>query len=200
MSTSDDREILDHDDNTLLRRRQCALVGVAQSGPYQPKKPANDWFALKQIGQLFTGWPSYGSRRMTLPLRQESHKIIRVRVQRYKCVIGTTALCPKPRTTTPAQGHKCYPYLLHDLKIEKPNLVWYAEIIDLPTGCCFLYLVAIMDCARRMVLLWRLPNTIDAASCTEALEEAPARYGKAGIFSTNQGSQFTRCGNREISR
>jgi putative transposase len=135
--------------------------------------PANDWFALKQIGQLFTTWPS---------LRQESHKIIRVRVQRYKCAIGITALCPKPRTTTPAQGHKCCPYLLRDLRIEKPNVVWYAEIIDLPTGCCFLYLVAIMDCVRRMVLSWRLPNTIDAASCMEALEEAPATLRQSRDF------------------
>ena len=53
-STSDSREIPDRDNNTLLRRPQCALVGVAESDPYQPKKPANDWFALKQIGQLFT--------------------------------------------------------------------------------------------------------------------------------------------------
>jgi putative transposase len=69
MSTSDGREILDRDDNTLLTRRQSALVGAPQSGVYRPNKPANDWFALKQIDQLFTDWPFYGSRRMTLPLR-----------------------------------------------------------------------------------------------------------------------------------
>ena len=49
--------------------------------PLSAEEAGNDWFALKQIGQLFTGWPSYGSRRMTLPLRQESHQIIRARVQ-----------------------------------------------------------------------------------------------------------------------
>jgi putative transposase len=109
MSTSDGREILDRDDNTLLTRRQSALVGAPQSGVYRPNKPANDWFALKQIDQLFTDWPFYGSRRMTLPLRRESHKINRASVQRLKCGIAITALCPKPRTTKPAQVHKCYP-------------------------------------------------------------------------------------------
>ncbi len=46
----------------------------------------------------------------------------------------------------------------------------------------FLYLVAIMDWHSRKVLSWRLSNT---------MEEALAKYGKPGIFNTDQGSQFT---------
>src|SRR6185295_2878206 len=38
---------------------------------------------------------------------------------------------------------------------------------------------------------WRLSNTLDAAFCVEALEEALARYGQPEIFNTDQGSQFT---------
>jgi hypothetical protein len=41
------------------------------------------------------------------------------------------------------------------------------------------------------VLAWRLSNTIDAAFCVEALEEALARWGRPEIFNTDQGSQFT---------
>ena len=55
----------------------------------------------------------------------------------------------------------------------------------------FLYLVAIMDWATRKVLAWRLSNTMDAAFCLEALEDAMARFGKPDIFNTDQGSQFT---------
>ncbi len=55
----------------------------------------------------------------------------------------------------------------------------------------FLYLVAIMDWASRFVLAWRLSNTLDAGFCTDALDEALARYGAPEIFNTNQGSQFT---------
>ena len=40
-------------------------------------------------------------------------------------------------------------------------------------------------------LAWRLSNTMDADFCVAALEEAIARYGKPGIFNTDQGSQFT---------
>ncbi len=55
----------------------------------------------------------------------------------------------------------------------------------------FLYLVAVMDWASRKVLAWRLSNTMDADFCVAALEGAIARYGKPGIFNTDQGSQFT---------
>ena len=55
----------------------------------------------------------------------------------------------------------------------------------------FLYLVAIMDRASRHALAWRLSNTLDAGFCTDALEEALARYGTPEIFNTDQGSQFT---------
>jgi putative transposase len=43
----------------------------------------------------------------------------------------------------------------------------------------------------RAVLAWRLSNTIDAAFCVDALEEALARWGRPEIFNTDQGSQFT---------
>ena len=50
----------------------------------------------------------------------------------------------------------------------------------------FLYLVAIIDWATRRVLSWRLSNTLTARFCVEALSEALARFGKPGIFNTDQ--------------
>ena len=55
----------------------------------------------------------------------------------------------------------------------------------------FLYLVAIIDWATRRVLSWRLSNTLTAGCCVEALSEALARFGKPGIFNTDQGAQST---------
>ena len=62
-----------------------------------------------------------------------------------------------------------------------------------------MYLVAIIDWATRRVLSWRLSNTLTAGFCVEALSEALARFGKPGIFNTDQslpsrkrgGAQFT---------
>ena len=55
----------------------------------------------------------------------------------------------------------------------------------------FLYLVVVMDWVSRVVLSWRLSNTLGADFCVEALEEALAQYGTPEIFNTDQGCQFT---------
>jgi putative transposase len=193
MSAPDRREMLDPADKTLSIRRQCALLGVARSGVYRPRKPANDndLSLMRRIDELFTAWPFFGSRRMTGMLKAEGEKINRKRVQRLMRKMGIAALGPKPNTTKPAPGHKIFPYLLRNLKIERPNHVWAADITYLPIGRGFLYLVAIIDWASRAVLSWRISNTMDTSFCLAALEDALARFGKPEIFNTDQGSQFT---------
>jgi putative transposase len=42
MSAPDRKDMLDCDDKNLSIRRQCALLGVARSGVYRAKKPANN--------------------------------------------------------------------------------------------------------------------------------------------------------------
>jgi len=73
----------------------------------------------------------------------------------------------------------------------RANQVWVTDITYIPMAKGFCYLVAIMDWASRMVLSWRLSNTLDSAFCVDALEEALAKYGCPEIFNTDQGSQFT---------
>lgn len=193
MSVPDRRALLDRRPGRLSIRRQCALLGVARSGVYRPLRPANDndLALTRRIDDLFTAWPFLGSRRLTTLLRSEGHAINRKRVQRLMRKMGIAALGPKPRTTTPAPGHKIYPYLLRDLVIDRPNQVWAADITYIPIGRGFLYLVAVMDWASRAVLSWRLSNTMDSSFCVAALEEALARFGRPEIFNTDQGSQFT---------
>ena len=90
MSTLDRREMLDRGDKTLSIRRQCALTGVARSGVYRPRKPANDndLALMPRLGELFTAWPFPGSRRMTAMLRAEGETINRKRVQRLMRKMG----------------------------------------------------------------------------------------------------------------
>ena len=121
MSAPDRRAMLDRADKTLSVRRQCALFGVARSGVYRVRKPANDNDAalMRRIDELFTAWPFLGSRRMTAMLRAEGVFVNRKRVQRLMRLMGIAALGPKPRTSKPAPGHRIYPYLLRDVTIER---------------------------------------------------------------------------------
>ena len=193
MSAPDRRALLDHHHGKLPIRRQCALLGVARSGVYRQRRPANDndLAVMRRLDELFTAWPFFGSRRMVAMLRAEGHRINRKRVQRLMRKLGIAALGPKPRTTKPEPGHKIFPYLLRGAVIDRPNQVWAADITYVPIGRGFLYLVAIMDWASRAVLAWRLSNSMDVSFCVSALEEALARFGKPDIFNTDQGSQFT---------
>src|SRR4051812_8723820 len=193
MSAPDRRAKLDRDHPQLSIRRQCAMLGLARSGVYRLPHRAkdDDLLLMRRIDELFTRWPFLGSRRMTAMLRAEGIPINRKRVQRLMRRMGIAALGPKPRTSKPAPGHTIYPYLLRELRIERPNQVWAADITYIPIGRGFLYLVAVMDWASRAVLAWRLSNTMDVSFCVSALEEALARFGRPEIFNTDQGSQFT---------
>jgi putative transposase len=64
--------------------------------------------------------------------------------------------------------------------------VWAADITYIAMQQGFLYLVAILDWATRRVLSWRLSNTLTAGFCVAAFSEALARFGKPGIFNTDQ--------------
>ena len=193
MSVPDRRVLVNRDHREPSIRRQCKLLGIARSGVYRKRPPANDndLALMRRIDELFTAWPFLGSRRMTEMLRAEGRSVNRKRVQRLMRKMGIAALGPKPRTTKPAPGHKIFPYLLRGLTIERANHVWAADITYIPIGRGFLYLVAVMDWASRAVLAWRLSNTMDVSFCVSALEEALARFGKPEIFNTDQGSQFT---------
>jgi putative transposase len=193
MSAPDRRALVDRGHGALSVRRQCELVSVARSGVYRPPRPMkeSDLALMRRIDELFMAWPFLGSRRMAQMLGTDGRPVNRKRMQRLMRRMGIAALGPTPRTTKPAPGHKIFPYLLRNLVIDRSNQVWAADITYVPIGRGFLYLVAVMDWASRAVLAWRLSNTMDVSFCVGALEEALARFGKPGIFNTDQGSQFT---------
>jgi putative transposase len=96
MSPPDRRAMLDRADKALSLRRQCAPVGVARSGVYRAREPANDNDAalMRRIDELFTVWPFLGSRRITAMLRAEGVSVNRKRVQRLMRLMGIAALGP----------------------------------------------------------------------------------------------------------
>ena len=182
-----------HGHPSLSLSRQCRLLSIGRSSLYyKPKDESAETLALmRRIDALFLKYPFYGARQMARHLRREGVRIGRHRVARLMRLLGLQAVYRAPRTSAPHPEHRVWPYLLKDLAIERPNHVWCADITYIPVSCGFLYLVAIMDWASRHVLAWRLSNTLDAGFCTDALEEALARYGTPEIFNTDQGSQFT---------
>jgi len=172
---------------------QCRLLNISRSSYYYKKKLVNkeDVELMRIIDEQYLKTPTYGSRSMRNHLRRLGDKINRKKVQRLMRLMGLEAIYPKPRTSRPHPEHKVYPYLLRNLKIDRPNQVWAADITYIPMNRGFMYLVAVMDWYSRKALSWRISNTLDTDFCVSAVEEAISRFGAPEIFNTDQGTQFT---------
>ena len=173
--------------------KQCQLLGVSRSSLYyQPTRASDEDLAVMRVlDEVHLSHPFLGSRRLVDELQARGYSVNRKRVQRLMRLMGIEACYPKPRTSTPHQAHKVYPYLLREVKPERANQVWVSDITYLPMAKGFAYLVAIMDLYSRKILSWRLSNTLDSRFCVEALEEALCKHGEPEIFNTDQGAQFT---------
>src|SRR5262249_10912278 len=123
-------------------------------------------------------------------LARQGSRVNRKKIRRFMREMGLCSVAPRPRTTQRTPGHKVFPYLLRGLDIVRPNQVWSCDITYVPLRSGYLYLTAVMDWFSRHVLSWQLSNSLDAAFCLEALEEALG-LGRPEIFNTDQGSQFT---------
>ena len=173
--------------------RQCRLVELSRSTAYyRPREESEENLAvMKEIDRLYMERPTSGSRTIKSLLQAKGVCIARSRIVRLMRLMGFGAIYPKRRTSSPGQGHKIYPYLLRSLKVTRPRQVYAADITYIPMAKGFLYLVAVIDWYSRKVLAHRLSNTMDAAFCVEATEEAIVRYGAPELFNTDQGAQFT---------
>jgi putative transposase len=172
--------------------RQCELLGLPRSSYYyEPAVETPENLTLmKLIDRQYTARPYYGSRRMTVWLTGQGHRVNRKRVQRLMRLMGLEAIYPRPNLSALAAGHKVFPYLLRGVTIARPDQVWSTDITYIHMPCGFMYLAAIIDWYSRYVLAWRLSNTLDGTFCLEMLEEALGR-GQPEVFNTDQGVQFT---------
>lgn len=172
--------------------RQCELLGLSRASfYYEPATETAENLALMQrIDEQYTACPFYGSRRMTAWLLTQGQPVNRKRVQRLMRLMGLEAIYPKPKLSAGGRGHKVYPYLLRDVKIERPDQVWSTDITYVPLAHGFLYLAAVIDWYSRYVISWRLSNTLDGWFCLDMLDEALTR-GRPEVFNTDQGVQFT---------
>lgn len=183
---------IDHDHPELSVRRQCALLGIPRSQLYYgpvPEKPEN-LELMRLIDEQYLKTPFWGSRNIGAFLRKRGHRVNRKRIQRLMRKMDLEGMSPGPSTSRPIPGHKVSPYLLRDVLIERANQVWSSDITYVPLGQGYLYLVAVMDWYSRLVLSWRLSNSLEADFCVDALDEA-LEHGHPEIFNTDQGAQFT---------
>lgn len=176
----------------LSVRRQCELLGLPRSSLYYEAaaETAENLRLMRLLDQEYTAHPFLGSRRLTAWLNEHGEAVNRKRVQRLLRLMGLEAIYPKLQLSAARAGHRIYPYLLRNVRVERPDQVWSTDITYVPLARGFMYLAAILDWFSRCVIAWRLSNTLDGSFCLEMLEEALSR-GRPEVFNTDQGVQFT---------
>ena len=184
--------------NNISITRRCELLNINRTTLYYHKKgrPLSE-FDLKimnVIDEIYTDHPCYGYRRMYYELKEKGYSIGKRKIVRFMKLLNIKALCTKKRkifTSMPDNSNKTYPYLLKNIDIEKPNLVWVSDISYIRLNRGFSYLCAVMDLKTRAVLSHRLSATMDDSLVTDTIEKALRKYGSPEIFNSDQGSQYT---------
>ncbi len=180
-------------EHDLPLTRQATLVGLSRGAIYSEPRPLpeGDLRLMRRMDELHLEHPFAGSRMLRDLLNLENIQVGRKHVATLMRRMGIEAIYRKKNTSRPHPDHQVYPYLLRNLRIDRPNQVWASDISYIPMARGFVYLVAVIDWYTRKVLAWRLSNTLSTDFCVEALEEAVAKYGSPEIFNTDQGCQFT---------
>jgi len=173
--------------------KQAEVLNISRGSVYYLPRlvPERDLAIMRRMDQLHMDYPFAGARMLSGLLNGEGFAIGRKHVGTLMKKMGICALYRKPSTSKPEPGHKIYPYLLRQVKVDRPNQAWAMDITYIPMAKGFVYLAAVIDWFTRRVLSWRLSITMESSFCVEAVQEALEKYGAPVIFNTDQGSQFT---------
>jgi putative transposase len=184
--------MIDREHGLAVTQQAEALEISRGSVYYLPRAvPPRDLILMRRMDELHMDYPFAGARMLCGLLNNEGLGVGRKHVGTLMKKMGIAALYRRPKTSKPESGHKIYPYLLRQVKVERPNQAWAMDISYIPMAKGFVYLAAVIDWFTRQVLAWRVSITMETAFCVEAPEEALEKYQAPDIFNTDQGSQFT---------
>ena len=102
-----------------------------------------------------------GSQTITDDLKRAGFEIGRHKVRRLMREMGLQAVYPQKHFTAKNMEHKVYPYLLHDMEINKVDQVWGSDITYVPLRHGNAYPTAVMDWHSRYVISWELSMAMD---------------------------------------
>ena len=173
--------------------KQAKVLNISRGSVYYLPRPVPDadLKLMRRMDELHMDYPFAGSRMLCGLLNGEGFSIGRKHTATLMKTMGICALYRRPSTSKPEPGHKIYPYLLRQTKVERANQAWAMDITYIPMAKGFVYLAVVIDWFTRRVLSWRLSITMETSFCVEAVQEALEKHGAPDIFNTDQGSQFT---------
>lgn len=184
---------MNKENKDLTVTRQCELLGINRGKFYhKPKDNPRELLIMPCMDEIYTKDSTIGQRGFKRALKR-----------RYGLMVGRSKICtlmkkmnihaiyPKPNLSFPRKDDFMFPYLLRGVTIDHVNQVWSTDITYIRLEHGFVYLTAVIDWYSRMILSWRVSNTLSSHFCIEAVQEAMEKYGRPEIFNTDQGCQYT---------
>lgn len=182
-----------HKDEKISLQKQCNLLGVARSSFYHKSKGESEenLAIMRHIDDEFLEHPTHGVLQIQDFLIALGYTVNAKRVRRLLRKMNIMAIYPKRNLSKLGHAKYIHPYLLRNLKIERPNQVWAIDITYIPMKRGFMYLTAIIDVYSRYVVGWDIFNDLKAENALTVLKNAIAEHERPEIINSDQGSQFT---------
>ena len=129
------------------------------------------------IQKIALEMPAYGYRRITAELHRRDRTVNHKRVLRVMREDNLLCLRRRAFVRTTDSDHKLpvYKNLAKDVKLNRLNQLWVADITYIRLMCEFVYLAVILDAFSRRVIGWALGKTLEADLTVEALTRAIGR-------------------------
>lgn len=192
------KAMFDPKDKRLSVMRQADLLSVNRSSLYPAREPAApkrhvyDVAIMNRIDEIYTSRPYYGYRRIHVKLIEEGWRINIKKTRRLMRDMGLYAIYPKRNLSKMYLRQYIHPYLLRNLKIERPNQVWGCDLTYIRLGQSkgFMYLFAIIDLYSRLIVDYELSATLEKEFVLRCLTRA-FQTARPEILNSDQGSHFT---------
>jgi len=185
--------MVDKTNNTVSINKQCNLLQVNRSSLYYTPscESEENLRIMRWLDEQYLEHPFYGTKKLLHQLLLLGFLVNPKRLRRLMKLMNWKTLYPQRSTTRIDPKKYKYPYLLRNLKIERPNQVWAIDITYIPMEKGFMYLFAIIDVYSRYVVGWSVSNTMTAQWCVDTIEQAILKHGTPEIINSDQGTQFT---------
>lgn len=178
----------------LSLSRQAELLDVNRTSFYRKDAVASEseenLKLMKLIDQIHTDFPTWGYRKIAAYIRNLGIQANRKRIRRLMRKMDVYAIYPGPNLSKLLHAKYRMPYLLRNLKIERPDQVWGIDITYLPMEKGFMYLFVIIDWYSRSVVDFELSPSLEKTFVMNCLKRALSRRTPE-IINSDQGSHFT---------
>jgi putative transposase len=170
-------------------------MGLARSTYYYRscRHESEEATLVKSIEAVCERWPAYGYRRVMHQLRHEGLFVNHKRIARLMRLHGLQACAPRRFVATSDGGALApYPNRVVDLRLDRPDQLWVADLTYVGIRGGFVYLAAILDAFSRRVIGYAIAShmgvQLTLAALTAAIRLRQPRPGC--IHHSDRGTQY----------